>query len=111
MIGIGINKMESAVFINLFTFSSNLCMVQKESKCDLPIFNGFLNPSCFPSLVRFPYIEHKRAYLFMQLLMKGDVAAELFGIIGGHIYYYFQDVLPQLPHFKGFKIFKTPYPL
>ncbi len=44
----------------------------------------------------------------MQLLLKGDVAAELFGIIGGHIYYYFEDVLPQLPCCKGWRLFRTP---
>jgi len=43
------------------------------------------------------------------LLFKVDVRENVTGIIAGHIYYFFEDVLPRAPNFKSIKIFSTPY--
>jgi len=59
-------------------------------------------------VIEMPNYMFPLAYLFWQLLLRNDLASELFGIIAGHMFYFFDDVLPQLAPFRGFRLFRTP---
>ncbi|CAD7943489.1 unnamed protein product [Amoebophrya sp. A25] len=59
--------------------------------------------------VRAPYLPW--ALAFVSLLMGAPVQDHIYGIIVGHMYYFFEDVYPLMPTSKGFRLFATPKPL
>eukprot|EP00826_Nyctotherus_ovalis_P058540 TRINITY_DN8053_c0_g1_i11.p1 TRINITY_DN8053_c0_g1~~TRINITY_DN8053_c0_g1_i11.p1 ORF type:complete len:108 (-),score=5.33 TRINITY_DN8053_c0_g1_i11:249-572(-) len=47
--------------------------------------------------------------LILQIVFKGEVLHAIFGIIAGHFYYFFADVLPKAPNFASVKLLTTPH--
>jgi len=46
--------------------------------------------------------------LALSVLVGGSVEKMLFGILIGHVFWFFLDVYPNMPTSKGLRIFKTP---
>lgn len=59
--------------------------------------------------VRAPYLPW--ALAFVSLLMGAPIQDHVYGIVVGHIYYFFEDVYPLMPSSKGFRLFRTPWVL
>lgn len=47
--------------------------------------------------------------LIFQIALRGEVLQAVFGIIAGHLYYFFADVLSRAPNFASAKLLATPH--
>ncbi|KAF4719822.1 hypothetical protein FOZ62_009297 [Perkinsus olseni] len=56
--------------------------------------------------VKAPYLPWILAGI--SLIMGGQLADHLQGILAGHIYYFFTDVYPRMPTSHGLQVLKTP---
>jgi len=60
---------------------------RKNPNIELSFLDVFHFRSCF-----LPY------FIFMMTLLSGyDVTLDLLGMIAGHVYYFFEDVVPRVP--------------
>jgi Derlin-2/3 len=55
---------------------------------------------------RAPYLPW--FYLVISFLLESDFKDDLFGLIIGHFYFYFKEVLPRLKSVNNLKILETP---
>ena len=45
----------------------------------------------------------------MMILLSGyDVTLDLLGMIAGHVYYFFEEVVPRVPETRSMRIMKAP---
>ena len=71
---------------------------RKNPNIELSFLDVFHFRSCF-----LPY------FMFMMILLSGyDVTLDLLGIVVGHTYYFFEDVVPRIPETRDKRILKAP---
>lgn len=56
--------------------------------------------------LRAPYLPW--VYLFFGILFDSDISSDVMGLISGHIYFFFKDILPRIKGLNRVHIFKTP---
>mmetsp|Transcript_40039 Transcript_40039/g.45721 ORF Transcript_40039/g.45721 Transcript_40039/m.45721 type:complete len:233 (+) Transcript_40039:97-795(+) len=47
-------------------------------------------------------------FMFINFVMEVSLINDLMGVVVGHIYFYFEDIYPKLPHSRGYRLFRTP---
>lgn len=94
----------SAIFLGLQNLSGSVSAMmlymwsRKNPNIELSFLDVFHFRSCF-----LPY------FMFMMILLSGnDITLDLLGIIVGHIYYFFEDVVPRIPETRGKRLLKAP---
>ena len=56
--------------------------------------------------IRAPYFSF--LFIIPGLYLGGNTFYNMSGYIMGHVYYFFDDVMPNLPFMDGFRLFKAP---
>ena len=71
---------------------------RKNPNIEMNFLDIFHFRSCF-----LPY------FMFAMILLSGyDVTLDLLGMIAGHVYYYFEDVVPRVPKMRGKRFLSAP---
>ncbi|MCQ2818361.1 MAG: derlin [archaeon] len=83
---------------NSFSFAMTYYWGRKSKHTMVQVF-GLIN-------LRAPYLAW--FYLALSFLMDSGFKNDFFGMIAGHIYFYFKDIFPRIKALNGFQIFKTP---
>ena len=71
---------------------------RKNPNIEMNFIDIFHFRSCF-----LPY------FMFAMILLSGyDVTLDFLGMIAGHVYYFFADVVPRVPETRGKKVLSAP---
>jgi len=94
----------SAFFLGLQNMSGSLSAMmlymwaRKNPNIEMSFLDVFHFRSCF-----LPY------FMFMMILLSGyDVTLDLLGMIAGHVYFFFEEVVPRVPETRSMRILKAP---
>ena len=56
--------------------------------------------------MRMPYMTF--FFLMLRLFSRATIFYDVAGLVLGHVYYFFEDIVPYLHGFRGARIFKAP---